>query len=253
MTERALSLDVFGATHVGKVRELNEDRFFADPQTGVFAVADGMGGHEGGELASGAIVDSLATIGIATTAPDLRARVEARLIAANADISAMGEAAGGTIGSTVVVLLLFGDRFACLWAGDSRLYRLSGDGLARISRDHSRVQELLDGGLITLEEASTWPERNVITRAVGVSPSLDLSRVSDTAQAGDVFLLCSDGLTGHLADDEIAAFLARSGADARSIAEGLIGAALERGGSDNVTVLVLRCLGAAGAAGGFHG
>ncbi|ORE97225.1 protein phosphatase 2C domain-containing protein [Aurantimonas sp. 22II-16-19i] len=240
MTPRLFRLDVFGASDVGRVRDLNEDRFFADARTGVFAVADGMGGHHGGERASAAIVERLASVGVATTAPDLRARVEARLNAANAEIVALGEAAGATIGSTVVVLLLFGDRFACLWAGDSRLYRFSRGILWQVSRDHSKVQELLDAGLITAGEAANWPERNVITRAVGVFSELELSRMSDAVRAGDVFLLCSDGLTGHVGDDEIATWLAR--ADAKGAAEGLIAAALQRGGSDNVTALVLRCL-----------
>ncbi len=240
MTRPTFRFDVFGATHVGRVRDLNEDRFLAEAATGVFAVADGMGGHHGGERASAAIVERLATVGIATTAADLRARVEARLNAANEAIRAIGEAAGATIGSTVVVLLVFGDRFACLWAGDSRLYRLSRGILTQISRDHSRVQDLLDAGMITPGEAATWPERNVITRAVGVSPALDLQRVSDVARTGDVFLLCSDGLTGHLSDGEIAAILGCS--NARTAAEALIAAALERGGNDNVTVVVLRCL-----------
>ena len=251
MTRLTFRFDVCGATDVGRVRDLNEDRFLADAATGVFAVADGMGGHDGGELASAAIVERLATVGIATTAADLRARVEARLIAANAAIRAIGEAAGATVGSTIVVLLLFGDRFACLWAGDSRLYRLSRGILSQVSRDHSKVQELLDAGLISADQAATWPERNVITRAVGVSPQLELQRVSDVARSGDVFLLCSDGLTGHLGDGEIAVLLA--GSDARTAAEALIAAALERGGSDNVTVVVLRCLGGSSGGGWNHG
>ncbi|NDW05829.1 PP2C family protein-serine/threonine phosphatase [Jiella pacifica] len=251
MTRQTFRFDVFGASHVGRVRELNEDRFLVDAATGVFAVADGMGGHHGGELASAAIVERLATVGIATTAADLRARVEARLIAANEAIRSHGAAAGATVGSTVVVLLVFGDRFACLWAGDSRLYRLSRGILSKVTRDHSKVQELVDAGLISPGEAATWPERNVITRAVGVSPRLDLERVSETARIGDVFLLCSDGLTGHLGDDEIAALLA--GSDARAAAEALIAAALERGGGDNVTVVVLRCLSASSWPGSDHG
>ncbi|MCE7027497.1 PP2C family protein-serine/threonine phosphatase [Jiella avicenniae] len=250
MTRPAFRFDVFGATHVGRVRDLNEDRFLVDAATGVFAVADGMGGHHGGDRASAAIVERLATVGLATTAADLRARVEARLIAANEAIRAMGEAAGATIGSTVVVLLVFGDRFACLWAGDSRLYRLSRGILTQVTRDHSKVQELLDAGVISPGEAATWPERNVITRAVGVSPRLDLQRVSDAVRVGDVFVLCSDGLTGHLGDGEIAALVTCF--DARTAAEALIAAALERGGSDNVTVVVLRCLGALGP-GSIHG
>ncbi|MBO0904361.1 serine/threonine-protein phosphatase [Jiella sp. MQZ13P-4] len=240
MTRQVFRLDVFGKSHVGRVRSLNEDRCFADAAAGVFAVADGMGGHRGGDLASAAIVERLATVGIATTAADLRARVEARLDAANDAILDLATAAGATIGSTVVVLLLFAEHFACLWAGDSRAYRLSRGLFARITRDHSKLQELLDAGLIAQHEAATYPGRNVITRAVGVSAAFAVERTSDVVRPGDVFLLCSDGLTNHVGDAEIAAILARPGA--REAAEALVAAALSRGGSDNVTALVLRCL-----------
>ncbi|MCQ0988633.1 PP2C family protein-serine/threonine phosphatase [Jiella marina] len=242
MTLIAFHLDADGATHVGHVRQLNEDRFFIDPEIGVFAVADGMGGHAGGDRASAAIVERLATIGVATTAPDLRARVEDRLFAANRAILTMAEEAGATIGTTVVVVLFFSDRFACLWAGDSRLYRLRAGRLEQLTRDHSQIQELLDGGLISAEEAERWPERNVITRAVGVDPDLALDRISDVVSPGDVFLICSDGLTAHVRDDQIGPLL--SGSDAATATERLIAAALAGGGSDNVTVVVIRCLAA---------
>ena len=137
----------------------------------------------------------------------------------------------------IVALLFFRHHFSCVWAGDSRLYLLRGQHLRQISRDHSRVQELVDQGLLTPEEARRDPRGNVITRAVGAQEQLELDMVHERFLPGDVFLLCSDGLTKTVEDHEIETMLQ---APAATAVTALISAALERGAPDNVTVVVIQ-------------
>lgn len=227
-----------GASHTGCVRLLNEDRYLLAPEIGVFAVADGMGGHEAGEVASTALVECLASIGPAVSPSDLLARLEDRLLRANSQIQEVAQARGKVIGSTVAVLLAFGRDFACVWAGDSRIYRLRANVLQQLSRDHTEVQQLVDAGTLTPEEARTWPRRNVITRAVGVGPEPEIELINGVLEPGDTFLLCSDGLTGHAEDEDLRRHL--DGADPQAACDALIALALERGGTDNVTAVVVR-------------
>ena len=189
MNDVALPFESFGVSHKGCVREHNEDNYLVEPRTGLWVVADGMGGHEAGEVASASIVDHLATIGIASSAPDLRARFEDRLSRANADIRRISEARGITIGSTVAALLAMDGRFACLWAGDSRVYLIRNASISQISKDHTEVQELLDRGMISAAEALTWPRRNVITHAVGVSDEFVIDFQQGELMPGDIFVL----------------------------------------------------------------
>lgn len=227
-------------THQGCVRDHNEDRFLADPRAGLWVVADGMGGHQGGEVASGSIVDHLASIGVPASAPDLQARFLDRLARANDHIQTLSHERGGAIiGSTVVAILVFDRDFACIWSGDSRAYRLRDGQLRQISRDHTEALELLDRGVITAEEAENWPRKNVITRAVGVAPHLNYDVVSGQLKDGDQFLLCSDGLTGHVADTEIRDILMTH--TPQEACDRLVDLTLERGANDNVTVVVMRC------------
>ena len=219
----ALPVESFGVSHKGCVRDHNEDNYLVEPQTGLWVVADGMGGHEAGELASASIVDHLATIGIPSSAPDLRARFEDRLNRANAEIRNISRSRGITIGSTFAALLAMDGRFACLWAGDSRIYL---------------VQELLDRGVISAEEALTWPRRNVITHAVGVSDQLRIDFQQGVLMAGDVFVLSTDGLTAHVRDAEIEAAV-RSAAP-QAACRSLLETVLARGGSDNVTIVLVK-------------
>ncbi|GJD47752.1 hypothetical protein OPKNFCMD_0462 [Methylobacterium crusticola] len=226
------------ASHAGRVRQLNEDRYFVAPENGVFAVADGMGGHEAGDVASATLVESLATIGTAVTPTDLRARLEDRVLRANAAIRAMGQARGKVIGTVVAVLLVFERDFACLWSGDSRIYRIRRGGIAQLTRDHTEAQQLVDSDILTPEEASVWPRRNVITRAVGVQPEPELELLNGQLEDGDAFVICSDGLTAHAQADEILALV--EGAEPQAASDALVALALERGGSDNVTAVVVR-------------
>jgi serine/threonine protein phosphatase PrpC len=234
----ALPFESFGVSHKGCVREHNEDNYLVEPQTGLWVVADGMGGHEAGEVASASIVDHLATIGIASSAPDLRARFEDRLSRANAEIRRISRTRGITIGSTFAALLAMDGRFACLWAGDSRIYLIRNASISQVSRDHTEVQELLDRGVISEAEALTWPRRNVITHAVGVSDDVVIDFQQGELMPGDIFVLGTDGLTAHVSDAEIEA--AAVSGKPRAACESLLQTVLARGGTDNVTIVLVK-------------
>lgn len=244
----ALPIESFGVSHKGCVRDHNEDNYLIEPQTGLWVVADGMGGHEAGEVASASIVDHLATIGIASSAPDLRARFEDRLSRANAEIRDISRSRGTTIGSTFAALLAMDGRFACLWAGDSRIYLVRNGSIFQVSKDHTEVQELLDRGMISAEEARNWPRRNVITHAVGVSDELEIDFQQGELMAGDVFVLGTDGLTAHVSDAEIEA--AVKSATPRAACQTLLDMVLARGGTDNVTIVLVKIGG--GQSGALH-
>jgi serine/threonine protein phosphatase PrpC len=238
LNDAALPFESYGVSHKGCVRQLNEDSFLIEPRSGLWLVADGMGGHDAGEVASASIVEHLATIGIATSAPDLRARFEDRLSRAHAEIRKISEARGVTIGSTVAALLAMDGRFACLWSGDSRVYLVRNGAISQISRDHTEVQELLDRGMISPTEARTWPRRNVITRAVGVSDDIVIDFQQGEILPGDVFVLSTDGLTAHVTDAEIETAVVS--APPQAACENLLATVLARGGTDNVTIVLVR-------------
>ena len=238
MTDAALPFESYGVSHRGCVRQLNEDNYLIEPQSGLWVVADGMGGHDAGEVASASIVEHLATIGIASSAPDLRARFEDRLSRAHAEIRRISAARGVTIGSTVAALLAKDGRFACLWSGDSRIYLVRNSAISQISRDHTEVQELLDQGMISPTEALTWPRRNVITRAVGVSDDIVVDFQQGEILPGDVFVLSTDGLTAHVTDAEIGSAVMSSAPQAAC--QNLLATVLARGGTDNVTIVLVR-------------
>jgi serine/threonine protein phosphatase PrpC len=227
-------------THVGKVRKLNEDAFFEAPLIGLWAVADGVGGANAGDRASGLIIEALAGVSKPATASGFLADVRDRLLAVNDTLRQEAAARHcDVIASTVVTLLFFGGYYACIWAGDSRLYCLRDGNLRQINRDHSEVQELVDQGLLEPAEARGHRRGNVITRAVGADETLALDVVHDPVRKDDVFLLCSDGLTKTLEDAEIADMLKRPIASA---VDDLIRAALDRGAPDNVTVVAVAVL-----------
>nr|WP_244424790.1 protein phosphatase 2C domain-containing protein [Methylobacterium nodulans] len=220
------------------MREINEDRCFSAPERGIFAVADGMGGHAAGEVASAAIVGALASIGQAVSAADLLARLEDRMLRANAAVHALAQERGTTIGSTLAALLTFEPHFACIWSGDSRVYLVRDRAIAPLSRDHTEARALVEEGVLSPEEARTWPRRNVITRAIGVRPEPELECEAGELRPGDRFVLCSDGLTGHVEDTEILAHALAE--DPQAACDRLVALTLERGARDNVTVVVVR-------------
>ncbi len=225
-------------SHVGLARELNEDSLLARPEIGLWAVADGMGGHGGGDVASHAVVEALKSLAPQASAADLLGEFERCIVRVNAQLRALARSRGASVmGTTLVALLVHGAHFACVWCGDSRVYLSRGGELSQISRDHSEVQELVDRGVLDEDEARSWPRRNVVTRALGVTDQAELEMVDGPAYAGDRFLLCSDGLTTHLADSEIAALLVTG--DPQQACDDLLELTLRRGASDNVSLIVV--------------
>ena len=230
------------ATNVGCRRQVNEDAMLARPELGLWVVADGMGGHAAGDFASDAVVKELGSLGCAASEQDLAARFMDRLARANDQIRARATELGGTvIGTTVVSFLVYRSAYACIWSGDSRAYLLRNGQLVQQSRDHTEINALLAAGMITEAEAINWPRKNVVTRAIGVTPEPQCDQVSGQLEQGDVFLLCSDGLNEHLQDGEIAQIL--MDLPPQQACDALIRKTLDRGARDNVTVIVVQCQG----------
>ncbi len=229
-------IDDASATHVGEVRQENEDSHLALPDAKVWVVADGMGGHENGKYASQAIVDAVAATEFPDGLEEACDALSGAVHAANAEIFARSREAEAQMGSTFVALVVRGAEFAVLWSGDSRAYVYRAGVLYRLTSDHTQVQAMIDRGLLTPEEALVHPMRHVLARAVGVEETLQIDAVRDTIDPRDVFLLCSDGLHGLLSDAEIAAILERGGVAA---GDELIAQCLARGAPDNVTVTLV--------------
>ena len=228
------------ATHAGAVRKLNEDALLEYPEIGLWVVADGVGGHAAGDYASQTLVAALSQIGRQDSAVNLLGAVRRQIEIVNDNLRAYALNEGVDLtATTVAALLCFGQHYAAVWAGDSRIYLLRDRQLRPLTRDHTAVQELVEAGAITPEEALRHPHRNVVTRAVGAAATLELEMVQDRAQANDIFLLCSDGLGKVIAEDEIAEIL--QAMPPHAVPDHLIGLALERGGPDNVTVVLVEC------------
>jgi protein phosphatase len=235
-----------GLTDKGRVRGHNEDAFLDAPQQNLWVVADGMGGHTAGDFASTMIVERLGKLQSLSDAPAFLEIVEKELVAVNDDLRQHARDRNvQLIGATVVALLGSKDYFMCGWAGDSRAYRYQAGELQQISRDHSTAQEMIDTGQFTAQQLQqTKPSGNTITRAVGGEPKLYLDWVLSSYAPGTLFLLCSDGLTKEISDRRIAEELARNLAPQETVAN-LVKAALDAGGRDNVTAVIVRADGAA--------
>jgi serine/threonine-protein phosphatase Stp1 len=234
-TEPRLADDV--STHQGCVRTANEDSLARLGRERVWAVADGMGGHRNGQYASSKVA---AALGSATIPDDLNGACKAvvdAIAAASNEIYAESQANGEQMGSTVVSLLIRDRQFAVLWVVDSRAYLHRGGTLRQLTRDHTQVQEMLDRGLLDEAGAKNHPMGHVLARAVGVQPQVIVDTISDTAEIGDIFLLCSDGLHGVLSREEISGIVGKFGLQS---AGKLVEACLERGAPDNVTVAIVR-------------
>lgn len=231
-------------THVGLRRKINEDSVFVDSERGLWAVADGMGGHEAGEIASTMVTDALRCLPKVADLDELASRAVEALRQVNReliDLAQSGERPRpGTIGTTVVGLAIADGSFRCFWMGDSRAYRLRGGEISRVTRDHSLVQNLVDAGMLKPEEAETHENANLITRAVGADENVEVDVVSGDAKPGDQFLLASDGLTRVVRDYELAAELER-GPPAQA-ADNLIEMVLARGAPDNVSLIITKLL-----------
>jgi protein phosphatase len=225
------------SSHVGLRRELNEDTYYSDSELGLWLVADGMGGHEFGEVAS-----ALARDAVVREVRAGRSLSEA-IRSADEDIIRQSRRRADSLpmGTTVVAIRIVDHRFELAWVGDSRAYLWNGQ-FRQLSSDHSYVQELIDQGAITPEQARSHPHRNVVTQALGVTDpeTLKVETISGELRPGCQILLCSDGLTEEVDDATIAGLLAQGELSAQECVDHLVSTALDGGGSDNVTVVLLR-------------
>ena len=249
------ALKIVSKTHPGMVRAHNEDSVSVDAAAGLVVLADGMGGYNAGEVASG--------IAISVTTTEIARRLKFESAAAKADKSAVDNAvtllrnniqkANSSIyhasqsqpqyagmGTTIVAGLFYDNRVAVAHIGDSRMYRLRGEKLTTVTRDHSLLQEQIDSGLISVEDARFSKNKNLVTRAVGIDPSVEPEIHVYPVQIGDVYLLCSDGLNDMVEDADIESALYAMQANLPLAAEQLIQMANDNGGRDNVSVILVK-------------
>jgi len=233
-----IKIDYACGTHTGLVREHNEDAYFADPALGLWIVADGMGGHQAGDVASGIVIQELpASVQQGDNLPEAIEMAHMMIQMASEQIAGPGH-----MGSTVVALRLNGLHYKIAWVGDSRAYLWSRQQLIRLTKDHSYVQMLLDQGMIMEDEISTHPSRNVVSQGLGVGGmngnAIKVDEVEGDMAVGDTLLLCSDGLTCMMRDYLIAEVLATTSDNQKRLGQ-LIEASLAFGGIDNVTIILL--------------
>lgn len=246
-------LRAVGLTDTGRVRDHNEDAIAWDPEIGLFVLADGMGGYNAGEVASGIAAKTISSIvreafavqdlDGADKATGLR-RVSILLRDAIARANKIIYQTSRTqaqcegMGTTLVAALLFDNRITVAHVGDSRLYRLRSERLERLTLDHSLLQELVDRGFYSPEEAQRATNKNYVTRALGVEPSVEVEIQEHPVQKGDIFILCSDGLSDMIEDEDIHLTITTFGANLDTVAKQLIQLANDNGGRDNVSVVI---------------
>ncbi len=239
---------IYGVTDVGRNREHNEDAIAWDMRTGLALLADGMGGHNAGEVASALAVDSVRTSLAEVVTPEIVASgivnfsdaLRDAVGFANQEIHEQSherpECAG--MGTTMAVALFINHDVILAHVGDSRVYRFRGNELVQITSDHSLVQEMIDNGYLSEEEAQVSTSRNLITRALGIAEEVEIDICEESTQIGDIYLLCSDGLTDMVSDQEILAVLHQNSDDVESAAQLLVDLANEKGGTDNISVIL---------------
>ena len=231
---------VYALSDIGSVRTLNEDSYYV-PQSGekFCCVADGMGGHQAGEVASALAVQVFAEK-MRDVLPPPHDRLHRAVTAANAAIyeKARSQAEMSGMGTTITALLLENGEAHIAHVGDSRCYLLRGKSLMKVTTDHTLVEEMMLKGVLTVQEARNHPQRNLITRALGTDEQVEVDLLRIRLQKGDVFLLCSDGLTGPVSDREIAEIL-NSRMKRENKLQALVEKALDAGGHDNITVLIV--------------
>ncbi|NOX93382.1 MAG: serine/threonine-protein phosphatase [Gammaproteobacteria bacterium] len=227
-------------TNVGVVRKINEDAVFSKPDINLWAVADGMGGHEAGNVASNMIVNMLNDIETEINLDTFVSTIEDKILDVNKRLLEYSEIMleGRIIGSTVAILLIKGRVGICLWAGDSRLYRYRNNDIEQMTVDHSHVAELLKNGTISIGEAENHPDANVITRAVGTCEDLYVDIDVFDVSVGDTFMLCTDGLYNAVNEESIINCLQED--DVEIAANNLIETSLHNGASDNVSVVLVK-------------
>lgn len=229
------------ATHVGMVRKLNEDSYAERSDIGVWVVADGMGGHAAGEVASQAVTEAIRKLQPTTGSFDeIHEAVKRSLRETNRYLRehSDGYDENRTPGSTVAALIIYGTQGAVVWVGDSRVYRRCDKGLLQLTRDHSHVQELVDQGLIDAEDSESHAMANVITRAIGITEPVEMESRLMTVGPSDQFLLCTDGLSRMVTNEEFESIMANRNSE--EIVHSLLHTALIRGASDNVTLIYVQ-------------
>tara|TARA_R110002110_G_scaffold203378_1_gene414500 strand:- start:719 stop:1483 length:765 start_codon:yes stop_codon:yes gene_type:complete len=234
--------DVAWRTHIGLVRSINEDRLLVNAEQGIFAVSDGMGGHMRGDIAAQKVVNALADVSASTHHQQTAEAVSQAIGKANTDIcqEALVHGIDATMGATVSVLVVSGNRYSCLWAGDSRIYLLRDGKLSRLTSDHSVTQDLINRKLIEESQRNSHPQASVITRAIGISSALDIATTSGDALPDDRFLICSDGICGILDDDEIRQIMVESNEE--RTADDLVEAVINLGARDNLSFILVNNL-----------
>ena len=226
-------------TDKGNVRQFNEDAVLSRDDIQLWAVADGMGGHEAGDIASQLIMSGLNQLSYHNDLSNYVDSVDDSLINSNQELRLLGRDKynNHTIGSTVVCMVSVGRYIAYLWAGDSRIYRIRDRSIKQLTRDHSEVQNMVDQGLLLPEEAEAHPAANVITRAIGAADSLFASVGVEEVLDGDIYLMCSDGLYRDISDQEFLKVGQQD--DVNKICTDLMQLALSREGKDNITTIIL--------------
>ena len=248
-------LDIANLSDVGLRRPHNEDSTLTDPAQGLVILADGMGGYKAGEVASAIAVTTIyhaISVGLKRgrhgrsnrdggLSPE-GAVVKQAIVDANTGIysTAQKETQCQGMGTTIVVALFHHDQITIAHVGDSRLYRMRGANLGQVTRDHSLIQELIDRGLYTPEEAVRKTPKNLVTRALGIEARVDVDVLEEEVLPGDVYLLCSDGLNDMVADEEIRLTLSKYSANLLQAAEELVRLANSKGGRDNTSVILIR-------------
>jgi serine/threonine-protein phosphatase Stp1 len=234
-----MSFDCVSRTHVGLRRKVNEDSILVRTERGLWAVADGMGGHDAGDVASAMVTDALRALPIVyglddlvESAIDTLRHVNRQLI----DLARSEDDRSRTIGTTVVGLAIADGQFRCFWVGDSRAYRIRHGQIRRLSRDHSLVQDLVDAGMLNSADAEKHESANVITRAVGVSDDLQVDSSTGEAVPSDIFILASDGVTRVVDDQELLEQFAA--APLEDAADKIVELVLARGAPDNLSIVV---------------
>ncbi len=228
------------ATEVGLVRKQNEDSVCVDPGLAFFAVADGMGGHRAGEVASRMALETVVRRLNAGHREDAAKSLLEGVRQANSSIYAASRSDGSCrgMGTTISAAAIRDGELILAHVGDSRAYLIRGDKIHPLTEDHSLVQEMIRHGGISREQAREHPHRNVLTRALGTDPEVDVDLISTGLEKGDIVLLCTDGLCGLVGDEEILQLVREAGVPHRAV-KNLVDEALKRGGADNISVIVV--------------
>lgn len=250
------------ATDVGRVRSHNEDSISADPELGLATLADGMGGYNAGEVASGIAVAmvpseirklSAERALVSLTEDEVREMVAAQAGKVNTAIytAAQNQAQYSGMGTTLVIAYWHGNRLTIGHLGDSRCYQVRGDAIRPLTRDHSWIQEQIDAGLLTREQARASKKRNLVTRACGIDPNVMAEVHTHDVRAGDIYVLCSDGLYDMVSDEEIHLTVSSLRSNLPLAAQQLVQQANDNGGRDNISVILVHVLNVGNSQSGF--